>query len=98
MSLPTSKTEPPTSQLYYRETKVEGSGAPVLLPSAERTTTRRQSAAADLVVAAGESDVIVNLDKSNVHLLLGKPADVPEVSALYELLKIATRDGEGWPV
>ena len=98
LSLPTSKTEPPASQLYYRETKVEGSGAPVLLPSVERTTTRRQAAAADSEAAPCESDVIVNLDKSNVHLLLGKPADLPEVNALYELLKIATRDGEGWPV
>ena len=91
VSLPTSKTEPPTSQLFYRETKVEGSGAPVWFVSKKSMT------AADMVIAAGKNDFIVDLDKSNVHLLLGKPADTPETGALYELLKIATGDGEGWP-
>ena len=94
VSLPVAEKPPPTEQLYARETKVEGSGRPTLLVSGERPATRRQSGAA---TAAEEEDVVVNLDKSNVHLLLGKPGDSPELKALYDLLKVATRDEVGWP-
>ena len=62
--------------------------------------TRRQSQAQpapdDLVPEDVERDVIINLDKSNIHLLLGKPGEDADVDALYELLKFATRDAVGW--
>ena len=54
------------------------------------------ASAAGSSVKDEEEDVIVNLDKTNVYKLLGRAGDAPELTALYELLKIATRDEVGW--
>ena len=45
------------NQLYARETKVNGS--PKLQPIAEGT-------------AASQQDIIMNIDRSNIHMILGK--------------------------
>ena len=93
VSLPASSFEPPSDQRFFRETSEAGSGQPVQLPSEQGVQRRSQTRA--LESNRGELDVIVNLDKSNVHLLLGEPSGA--VRALYELLKVATRDTDGWP-
>lgn len=96
VSLPVASSEPPADQQFFRETTRDGSGQPVRLP-AEHGAQRRSQVKALASGVVGELDVVVNLDKRNVPLLLGAPSSSAAVRALYELLKVATRDAEGWP-
>ena len=93
VSLPTAEGTPLKRQTYARETDVEGSGAPKRMPATSRQMA--VASAAGSSVEDEEEDVIVNLDKTNVYKLLGRAGDAPELTALYELLKIATRDEVG---
>ena len=71
------------NQLYARETKPNGSPSPQ--PIAVGT-------------AASQQDIIMNIDRSNIHLILGKASDSEENKILYDLLKIATGVSDGWVV
>ena len=66
------------------------------LPDPTGILTRRQRELVDALT--GERDVVVNLDQTNVHLLLGRPNESEDVRNLYELLKVATRTVDGWPI